>query len=238
MRAAEVLPGDPDAPVVLTCEHASAALPAPWAPWRPGDLWLASTHWASDLGIGPITRALAGRLRAPAVLAGFSRLLVDPNRPPGHPDLIREWADGLRVELNSGLSERDRAQRMAKLYGPYHGTVDRVVAESRAQLVLSMHSFTPVYEGEVRSLEVGVLFDRDPTLAAAFADRLGAAGLTVGLNEPYSGKEGLIYAVDAHATAHGRAALELEIRQDLATDPVRARQLVDLVAAAVVGLTD
>ncbi|MEO0326008.1 MAG: N-formylglutamate amidohydrolase [Myxococcota bacterium] len=222
--------------VVLTCEHASESLPAPWR-WPAEDAPLQGTHWAFDLGAAALTRELAEDLAAPAVLSTFSRLFVDPNREEGHDDLFRRSAEGGRpVALNAGLTPAEAERRLALAYRPFHAAIDAAVAASLAPVVLSIHSFTPVYDGKRRDLQVGVLYDRADALGEALDDRLRHAGFASARNAPYSGKEGLIYSADRHATAHGREALELEVRQDLATDPAFRAQLRAVVTDALAAL--
>ena len=72
---------------------------------------------------------------------------------------------------------------------------------------------------------------REEALAERLAVSLDEAGFVVARNEPWSGRDGLIYSAEHHADAHGKAALELEIRQDRAVDPVFRRRLVAAVAA-------
>jgi predicted N-formylglutamate amidohydrolase len=218
----EVLEGDDHAGVLLTCEHASNVVPPPWA-WPPDDRWLIDTHWAIDLGIGDVTRDLARAIGAPAVLARFSRLLCDANRPLDAPTLFREVADGRTVQLNQDLTEHERHERISRLHQPYHEVADGLLRRYPRAVVLSMHSFTPIYEdGPPRPMQIGVLFDREEQISVAIGESLARQGYVVALNEPYSGKDGLIYSAERHATRHGRRALELEIRQDLALD-VNAR---------------
>lgn len=225
-RAYEYDPGAQDARVFLTCEHASERLPAPWS-WPEPDVRLLGTHWAYDLGAAELTRELAHALRAPAVLSCFSRLLADPNRPEDSPELFRQSADGLPIELNRQVTDADRDARLGSYHRPYHAAVDQGVAASRADIVLAIHSFTPVYEGRARPMEVGVLFHHEHDLAEHTAAILRNAGMLVALNEPYSGRDGLIYAAERHADAHGRRALELEVRQDRATQPGFRERLIE-----------
>lgn len=223
------LTGRRDAPVVLTCEHATERLPAGWV-WPEADERLLGTHWSHDLGVADLTEALAARTNWPATLAGFSRLLIDPNRGPDQPNLFRTHADGQPVALNAGLTEPERSLRMA-LHRDYHAACDAMVAAAPWALVFSLHSFTPSYEGERREMEVGVLFNHWEPPAIRLAAHLSSAGWRVALNRPWSGREGLMYAADRHSEAHGRVALELEVRQDLLADADQRNRLVgDLVA--------
>lgn len=227
-NAVEVILGGPRAELLLTCEHASNRLPERWR-WPREDERLVDDHWAFDLGAADLTRELAAAARADAVLSRFTRLLADPNRPESSDTLFRTTADDAPVVLNQGVDAEDRHHRLSSFYRPYHSAVDSLVASSTASILFSVHTFTPVYEGERRELEVGVLFDDEESLAGQLIDGLRGAGLSVAGNEPYSGREGLIYAVDMHAKAHGRRALEIEVRQDLATSPSFRAKLVALL---------
>ena len=227
--AFEVFRGRPKAPIVVTCEHASQALPPGWS-WSDRDRRLVGTHWAFDPGAAELATALAEALDASAVLSTFSRLLVDPNRPEDSPTLFREHAEGEPIELNTILlDDAGRRARVERFLRPYHVAVDEEVGRSWAPIVLAMHTFTPIYEGAPRAVEVGVLFDTDAPLAERVIEALRRRGLRAEPNEPYSGKEGLMYAADRHARVHRRQAIELEVRQDLALDPAFRAELVGLL---------
>ncbi len=217
-----------DGAVVLSCEHATEHVPGRWR-WPSRDRRLVGTHWTFDPGAADLTRDLAISLGAGAVLSRFTRLLADPNRPEGAPDLFREFADGAPVALNANLDDREREERLGSLYRPYHEALDRAVARSSAAVVFSVHTFTPVYEGARRDVEVGVLFDRDEVPAMNLLAELSAVGFLARANEPYSGRQGLIHSADRHARSHGRLAVEIEVRQDLAVRPEERRRVVDAV---------
>lgn len=220
--------GEADAPVVITCEHASERLPEGWS-WPEQDERLRGTHWSHDLGALELTLELAEALAAPAVLSRFSRLLADANRPEDHPDLFRERAEGLPVALNADVPEAERARRLGEYHRPFHAAIDRALAFSRAHTVFSIHTFTPNYEGELRDVEVGVLFNRDEEPAARLRDALRRDLAEVRDNEPWSGKAGLIWSPEHHAESHGRVCLEIEVRQDLAQDAGYRLGLVELL---------
>ncbi|HEX4341654.1 MAG TPA: N-formylglutamate amidohydrolase [Polyangiaceae bacterium] len=218
-------------PVILTCEHASQRMPPPFE-WADQDAWLVGTHWAYDLGAAELTRELAAELGAGAVLSRFSRLLIDPNRSESAPDLFRKLAEGRPVALNQDVGEEERARRFAMSHA-YHAAIDRALVNDPAALILSIHSFTPVYEGTPRAVELGVLFDDETELATALHAAFVDAGVAALLNEPYSGKFGLMYSVDRHARRHSRRALELELRQDLATEPTSRARIIMVLAATL-----
>lgn len=203
-------------------------MPQPWQ-WPESDAWLRDTHWAYDPGAADLVLELASALRAPAVMSDFTRLLADPNRPPHARDIFRTTAEGRPVSFNQQVDDEERERRMAELYLPYHELYDRTVGESQVNLCFSVHTFTPIYEGKKRELEVGVLFDKDERQALEMAKVFEEAGFCVGRNEPYSGREGLIYSVERHALKHGRRCLELEVRNDLALAQAVRDRIVDVL---------
>jgi len=136
------------------------------------------------------------------------------------------------IQLNRRIEQHERERRLADYYRPYHRRIDRALRESPRAAILSVHTFTPVYEGEARSLEIGVLFEQNPALGELFAAELSARGWRTALNEPYSGAQGFAFSPEDHGARHRRPALELEIRQDLALDQDSQAKLVDDLVAA------
>jgi predicted N-formylglutamate amidohydrolase len=213
--------GDAGLGLLFLCDHASNALPAEY-----GDLGLPkqefARHIAYDIGAAAVTRALAAGLGAPAVLSCFSRLLIDANRGEDDPTLIMRLSDGAVVPGNARVDAAERVRRIARLHGPYHAAVaaaiDRGLAAGRPPLLVSVHSFTPVWRGVARRWHAGVLWDMDDRLAAPLIEALSADPLlVVGDNEPYSGA----LANDTlfrHGTRRGLAHALIEIRQDLIGD--------------------
>ncbi|MFT6820040.1 MAG: putative N-formylglutamate amidohydrolase [Myxococcota bacterium] len=213
--------------IQLSCEHASNRMPPGFA-WPDADKHLRHQHWAWDPGAAHITRMLAKEFGAPAVLSRFTRLLIDPNRELSANTLFRHVADGEPVALNTLLGESERQRRIRELYQPYHDAYDEMVAQTDA-VVVSVHSFAPVYEGEPRYVEVGVLHDQQPDLGIAIRELLQVSYRAAD-NEPWDGRGGLMFAPQSHADAYGRRAVEFEVRQDLATDPVWRQQFVKTVS--------
>ena len=145
-------------------------------------------------------------------------------------------AEGHELALNRGLTEEEKRLRFDKYYVPYHAAVDEMIAQTPAVPIIAMHSFTPVYEGKKRDMEFGILFDHSDEMAYAMADALRDQGFVVAMNEPYSGKNGMMYSAYRHAHEHGREALEFEIRQDLIHDSAASIAVADRVYNALVSL--
>lgn len=220
--------------VLITCEHASAEFPQPWTLIQE-DSWLEGTHWTFDLGARPLARELCETFGTVGVLARFSRLLADPNRPKESDDLFRASADGRPIAMNQRIDAADRDRRLS-LWDQYHRTVDSEVERSTAEILLAVHTFTPEYEGVSRPMEVGILFDEEEELAERLGTAIADQGFRAAMNAPYSGKDGLMYSVDRHAKKHGRRALELEVRQDLAVTADARRRIAAAVRRTLSGV--
>ncbi len=180
-------------------------------------------HIGWDIGIAGTTRALSRLLDAWAIEQTYSRLVIDCNRPLASPTLIPEVSDHTVVPGNSALSQGQRQQRIDAIHAPYHA---RIVGELEARrqrgqptVLVMMHSFTPVMNGEQRPWHAGVLYHRDTRFADALLAALGEeADLVVGDNQPYSVSSTSDYAVPVHGEGRGLVHVELEIRQDLIAD--------------------
>ncbi|PVX29145.1 N-formylglutamate amidohydrolase [Sphingomonas pokkalii] len=213
MSVAEVVPGGVR-DVLLLCDHAVNSVPVDIALGI--DPALLDLHIALDIGAASVTRSLAARLDAPAILATVSRLVIDLHRETDHPGLIPVTSDGHRIPGNEAV---DRAERIARFHAPYHRLLRSQVRQQRPGLILSIHSFTPCLEqsGTPRPWEVGILYNRDARAAAPAMAWLRAQGIVTGDNEPYSGRL-LNATLNRHAEAQGIPSIAVEIRNDLIRD--------------------
>ncbi len=236
-----VLNPDGAASMLLICDHASRAFPH--AMGRIGlEEEALERHIAWDIGAAEVTRRMSEKLDAAAVLAGYSRLLIDVNRQPGDPGSIPEISDSTMVPGNIGLTEAEQEQRVESFFWPYHHAVANALAHlwrrGPAPALFSIHSFTPSLGGEDRYWDIGVLWNRDPRLAVPLLDKLRTAHggcYHVGDNEPYSGKD-IAYTIDFHAAAAGLPNCAVEIRQDLIESRAGAHHWADLLAEVFVDI--
>jgi predicted N-formylglutamate amidohydrolase len=228
----EVVNADGAATAVLVCDHASNRVPRSLA--RLGlDLGTLSEHIAWDPGAAEVARRLAAHIDAPLVLSGYSRLVIDCNRPLANPGSIAKESAGVPVPGNRGLSAEARASRVAAFFTPYHAAVDRVLdgRGGRPTVLLTIHSFTPVLNGKVRPWHVGVSHGRDGRLAALLREALARSGnLTIGDNEPYPIEDAIDYTIPVHGEARGLPAAMLELRQDGLETPAAAAAWGDRLA--------
>lgn len=235
-RHPEIVNADGDGEVLILCDHASNRIPEPL-----GTLGLQprllDDHIAWDIGAADVARGLSASLDAPAVLATVSRLVIDLNREPDSPTLIPAASDGTPIPGNQGLSDAERGNRIQAIHAPYHracaDVLQRMLAAGKRPVVIAMHSFTPVMDGQARPWEIGFLYDRDPRLFHAFRHVLLARHeLTIGDNEPYSGEE-LYHTMREHGEAHGLPQTTVEVRQDLIGDADGVRRWTDILATAL-----
>jgi predicted N-formylglutamate amidohydrolase len=238
-HAYEVLNPDGRAPALLVCDHASRAIPPHLARLGLAEAFTFE-HMAWDIGAGPVACGLAAALDAPAVLAGWSRLVVDCNRRLDDPTAFLAISDGVPVPGNANLGEAERRWRIAHCYEPYHRAIEQQLLHRQQRGVhpalLAVHSFTPSLRDQAgeRPWHVGILWDKDERLARPMIERLRQLpGIVVGDNEPYSGRHPGDYTIDHHAEARGLAHVGIEIRQDLISDEAGVATWVGILAATL-----
>ncbi len=224
-------------PVILLCEHASNHIPARYARLGlpPADL---ERHIAYDIGAAQVARQLSRHLDAVLALAGFSRLLIDCNRPLTATSSIPARSETTDIPGNRNLSDSERAERDRLYFAPFRervaGMLDARLAAGRPTLLIGMHSFTPVFLGVHRPWQVGVLYLRAKRLAAALLDGLRAdPALTIGVNEPYRVTLEGDYTVPWVGEARGIATALFEVRQDLIAEAAGAAAWAERLAGVL-----
>jgi predicted N-formylglutamate amidohydrolase len=230
---AVVNPGGAGA-VLLVCEHASATLPE-----RLGDLGLSaealSSHIAWDPGALAVCEVMSKSLDATLIYQRFSRLAYDCNRPPEAPGAMPAHSEIYPVPGNRHLTEADRSDRTAALYLPFHAKVSETIAEreraGRRTVLVTMHSFTPVFLGETRAVEIGILHDADSRLA----DRMLAASADTRLyrierNQPYGPADGVTHTLIRQGLSNGLMNVMIEVRNDLIADETGQGVVADFIS--------
>ena len=204
--------------IFLTCDHAGRRLPR-----KLGDLGVGAAdldrHIAWDIGAAGLAERLSELLGAALVMQRYSRLVIDCNRPPTAPSSIAARSDGAEIPGNSGLSAQQAHTRLREVFDPYHDRIDaelelRRRADRRTALV-SVHSFTPVFQGESRPWDLGLLYNRDPGYARVISEELKGSGLNVGHNAPYAVSDVTDYTIPVHGERRAIPHVMVEVRQDL-----------------------
>lgn len=222
-----------DTALLLVCDHARNDLPD-----EVGTLGLPaeqfSRHIAYDIGARAVTLELARLTGAGAVLSTFSRLLIDPNRGEDDPTLVMRLSDGAIIPGNHPIAPEELAHRLTRFHQPYHAAIraalDAIVARGEVPVILSIHSFTPIWRGHPRPWHAGILWDNDPRFARPLIEALRRdPHLVVGDNEPYDGalENDCMFR---HGTLRGFAHAIIEIRQDLIADTAGAHGWAERLA--------
>lgn len=222
-------------PFLLTSDHFGRAIPKSL-----GDLGLPESeltrHIAFDIGIAGVARALSEHMDAHLVAQRYSRLVIDCNRPFASPSSIPLISEATTISGNEGLAREAVAARRREVFDPYHRriaeVIDQRLRDGVPTVLVSLHSFTPVYSGIKRPWHVGTLYQRDTGLPRLLLKALRAQGdLVVGDNEPYAVSNETDYTIPVHGEARGLMNTGIEIRQDLIDDVAGEAQWAERLAA-------
>jgi predicted N-formylglutamate amidohydrolase len=227
-------------PFLLTCDHYGRAVPR-----LLGDLGLPESeldrHIAWDIGIAGVAEALSKHLDAHLIAQRYSRLVIDCNRPPEAASSIPRISEATVVPGNEDLARDAAEARRRAIFDPYHRrireAIDRRLSAGVPTMLVSLHSFTPVYAGLARPWHIGTLYQRDTRLAPLLLKSLRAEpGLVVGDNEPYAVSDGTDYTIPVHGEARGLMNSGIEIRQDLIAEHLGQREWADRLARVFTGI--
>lgn len=221
-------------PFLLTCDHYGRLIPQ-----LLGDLGLPESelirHIGWDIGIAGVAERLSDQLDAHLVAQRYSRLVIDCNRPPHAASSIPLISEATTVPGNEGLSPDAAELRREEIFEPYHRRIDEIIDQRLHQglptVLVSVHSFTPVYAGIVRPWHIGTLYHRDTHLPPLLLKALRSEGdLVVGDNEPYAVSDETDYTIPVHGEMRGLLNTGIEIRQDLISDQAGEQSWADRLA--------
>ena len=234
-----IIPAASETPLFLFGDHASRHVPDRYA-----DLGLSgedlTRHIAWDIGTEDVIRGLCSRFACGGIVAGFSRLLIDPNRSKRMESLVPTSSDGTIIPGNQDLSAEGRKERIETLYAPYHAALSAQISAQSSPLIVSVHSFTPKPDlGEKRDLDLGLLVKHDEGTAQDFKDAIYrlAPKLSVGINKPYSAHD-LNHTIDFHVAPRALPHLAIEIRQDHIRHKAGVTRFVKLLGDAFKQIMD
>ncbi|MDW3224412.1 MAG: N-formylglutamate amidohydrolase [Paracoccaceae bacterium] len=216
--------------IVLVCEHASKAIPEAY-----GDLGLSAaardSHIAWDPGALGVAQRLSELLDAPLVAGGVSRLIYDCNRPPEAPGAMPVRSEAYDIPGNAALDASAKAKRVAQVYAPFKAALSEVLSLVQARAMITIHSFTPVYLGQPRAVEIGVLHDADTRLAdVMMAAAQHHTDLTTRRNDPYGPQDGVTHTLQEHGVKRGLLNVMLEVRNDLIATQETQSAMADTLA--------
>ncbi len=220
--------------VVLICEHASHHIPSDL-----NNLGLSNaarhSHVAWDPGALAVAEAMSQRLDAVLIAATVSRLVYDCNRPPDAPDAMPAKSEAYDIPGNVGLTEPQMRERVAWYYAPFRDAIAAAISRLKKPVIVTIHSFTPVYHGQKRDVEIGILHDEDSRLADALL--VIDQPFKVRRNAPYGPQDGVTHTLKEHAITPGHLNVMIEVRSDLIADGpsqvAMAEVLVDWLSQAL-----
>jgi predicted N-formylglutamate amidohydrolase len=220
-------------PVVLVCEHAGRVIPKSLGTLglTAGDL---TAHIAWDIGAEALSRRMSQELDSTLILQRYSRLVIDCNRPSHSPKAIQAISERTSVPGNEAIDDAERERRSVAIYDPFHDMVSQQLnaraMAGRATILVTVHSFTPVFFGERRKVEIGILHDSDRRLAdLMLACAAGHSDYLVKRNEPYSPEDGVTYTLNRHGMRNGLANVMLEIRSDFIASDQAQLQMAEML---------
>jgi predicted N-formylglutamate amidohydrolase len=227
-------------PGIVICDHASNRVPRALK-----DMGLKKAtlkkHIGWDIGAEDASLHISKMLDMPAVLAQYSRLVIDLNRAPHHVECIPEESDHIRVPANAGLQKKDREQRLKEIYWPYQNKIgqlaDRFAKKKRAPLLISVHSFTPEMDGKKRPWHIGIMWKNEKKIAKQLIRNIRHShpSLLVGENEPYTLFDDRFpgSTIWRHAEERGLPYVFVEFRQDLIDTKQKAVYWADIFLDAL-----
>ena len=225
---------DGRSPFLLICDHYGRLIPR-----MLGNLGLSESeltrHIAWDIGIAGVAEQLAAQLDAHLVAQRYSRLVIDCNRPPHVASSIPLISEAITIPGNEGLTREAAEARRQAIFDPYHRRIGEIIDQrlhaGRPTVLVSLHSFTPVYARIARPWHIGTLYNRDTVLPPLLLQHLRREGdLVVGNNEPYAVSDETDYTIPVHGERRGLMNTGIEIRQDLISDEAGQQAWADRLA--------
>ncbi|WP_350333139.1 N-formylglutamate amidohydrolase [Coralliovum pocilloporae] len=236
LSAVSLINGGGTSPVLIVCEHASNAIPESFSGLGLTDD-VRQSHIAWDPGADAVAAELSRLMDSTYVRGEVSRLVYDCNRPPEAHDAMPARSEIFDVPGNQNLTEEDKARRVASVYRPFEACLSE--AAKRAGALVTIHSFTPIYHGQQRAVQLGILHDDDSRLADLMLDDASAhTDLEVRRNDPYGPLSGVTHTLKEHGLANGIPNVMIEVRNDLITTPGDCAAMADCLHRMLIPALD
>jgi predicted N-formylglutamate amidohydrolase len=217
-------------PIVLVCEHASNFVPLSFHGLGLSEQQLQS-HIAWDPGALGTAILMAHKLDAALVASQVSRLVYDCNRPPRSSTAIPFKSEQQSIPGNTAITPAAKEQRVETYYRPFEAALTQCIDSLVSPLIVTIHSFTPIYLGQTRAVEIGVLYDTDQRFADAFMRQAGEQPrFNIQRNQPYAPTDGVTHTLKHHALPRGLNNVMLEIRNDLISIPEQQQEMAAYLA--------
>ena len=223
--------------IVLVCEHASNYVADCYGNLGLDQQFL-NSHIAWDIGALNFSKQVAELLDAKLVFSTVSRLLYDCNRSPDAQDAIPVSSENISIPGNLGLTDIEKQQRFKLFYAPFKRALcETLDSLGEDAIVVTLHSFTPTYNGVDRDLDIGIIHDKDERLAVALVGLLSKDANVVKLNQPYSARDGVTHTLKEHGVKRGLGNVMIEYKNSLFNSPKTEHALVESLTAALKSVT-
>ena len=218
--------------ILIIADHASNYIPKEYNNLGLPDYFL-NNHITFDIGVKELGLDLSNRLKCKVIQGKYSRLLIDLNRDLNDPTIIPEIVDRKIIPGNIGLSKSELRLRIKKIYNKYHHEIDQTIKNKKVKVILSLHSFNPIFKNKRRTLEFGILSNEDKNLSSIIIDQLKLQKLNVGDNKPYRGN--LIGdSMYKHGLRNKLPHALIEVRNDLLSNPTKIKRVSRLLHKTIV----
>jgi predicted N-formylglutamate amidohydrolase len=205
--------------VVVSCEHAGNSIPKAYKEYFADAQEELQSHRGWDPGSKLIGELLSAHLKAPLFMTETSRLLVECNRSLGQPQLFSEFSAGLSTDQKQSI--------LNQYYHPHRNKVkDHItqLIELSTVLHLSIHTFTPIWEGVERKTDIGLLFDDERKTERGFCEKWKQnlqkelPGYQIDFNKPYLGSDdGFTTFLRTQFKQEDYLGIEIEVNQKFST---------------------
>ncbi len=193
---------------------------------------LRAAHIAWDPGALELARCLSERMNAPLLAGGISRLVYDCNRPPESLGAVPQKSEIYDIPGNANLSEQALKDRADGVYHPFHTALEKLIGgRDEAPILVTVHSFTPVYNGQARDTEIGILHDEDARMADAMLASAGGGRGAMACCAQFTlrAEDGVTHTLQRHALPNGLLNVMIEVRNDLLAAPQDRAELARLL---------
>ena len=224
-------------PTILVCEHASNHIPKFF-----DELGLSEdvrqSHIAWDPGARDLSIALSNMFDAPLVCSKISRLVYDCNRPIDAPSAMPAESEIYNISRNENISPTEARARFEQIYQPFSKVLDALILEKKSSaiqpILITIHSFTPVYFGQRREVEIGILHSEDSRLADPMLEEAKEIkNIRIERNQPYGPEDGVDHTLEIHGKKHGIPNVMIEVRNDLLADSAGIETVAAILARLI-----
>ncbi len=189
---------------------------------------LIDTHISFDLGIRDLCISLSKSCNAKYIAGDHSRLIIDLNRDIFDPTLIPVIADKKVIPSNINLSNYEKRKRVLRIYKKYHDEIRKIIKRDNINILISLHSFNPIFKNKKRNIHFGILSNQDRKLSEAILNEMRRRKIRVGDNEPYKGN--LIGdTMYTHGLQNNMNHSLIEVRNDLLSSSTRINKVSALL---------